>query len=181
MENLTKWMTQALRQDKSLPTWLEERKSEWIPLVKNTIFRLFSGEALVIIADKEREWFRQYILASINKGGNRPYLPILSIDSLLVSNNKNELDDTEAKLIIDYLDNMFSNKYFFWYIGRDERKRSALALSKDSSFLWMFDNNLQNNFTLQSIDPILDIKLMQMYRNFNLALDAVMFGHISLE
>ncbi|MDE5591390.1 MAG: HobA family DNA replication regulator, partial [Helicobacter sp.] len=34
---------------------------------------------------------------------------------------------------------------------------------------------------LQSIDPLLDIKLMQMFRIFNLTIEAAIFGHISLD
>ena len=45
----------------------------------------------------------------------------------------------------------------------------------------MFDTNLQNSFTLQSTDILVDIKLIQMYKIFNLALEAVMFGNVRLD
>lgn len=180
MENISQWTIQTLRQDKSLPTWLEERKFEWIPLVKNTLTRLFSGESLIIITDKERDWFMQYITTSINRSSNRPYFPILSMKSILPQSQKLESGETEQMLIYDYLDNLFPQHYFFWYIGKDERSLSTLALSKEGSFLWIFDKNLQNNFTLQSTDPLLDIKLMQMYNIFNLTLNAAILGQISL-
>ena len=40
---------------------------------------------------------------------------------------------------------------------------------------------LQNSFTLQSTDPLVDIKLMQMYRIFNLTIEAALFGQITME
>ncbi|MDE5591645.1 MAG: HobA family DNA replication regulator, partial [Helicobacter sp.] len=82
MLDIASWTIQTLRHDKSHPTWLEERKFEWIPLVKQTLQRIFNGESLILISDKDREWFVHYVICSVNKSNNRPYLPFLSIDSL---------------------------------------------------------------------------------------------------
>ena len=179
MENFTRWITQNLRQDKIPLTWLEEKKSEWIPLVENAVCRLLNGETMIIVADRERKWFCDYVISNINKSKNRPYFPVVSVDSLLIRNSVDEISSDELKLILDYLENIFSGRYFFWYIGKDERNRSALAVNKEGSFLCMFDTSLQNNFSLQSFDGLLDIKLMQLYRSFNLTLEAAIFGQIS--
>ncbi len=182
MQDLSSWLLQTLRHDVSHPTWLEERKFEWIPLLKNALQRIFSGESVVLITDYDREWFMHYVTYSINQVNKRPYVPIIGINALFPQIDRTlQKDATEIPLINDYLDNIFSCKYFFWYVGRSDSIRAKLALSHEHCLLWLFDANLQNSFTLQSTDPLVDMKLMQMYRIFNLALEATMFCHIRLE
>ena len=65
-------------------------------------------------------------------------------------------------------------------MGHNDTTRAKLALSHEDCFLWIFDTQLQNSFTLQSTDSLVDIKLMQMYRIFNLTLEAAMFGRVNL-
>ena len=181
MQDIASWTIHTLRHDVSRPTWLEERKFEWIPLIKRTLQRMFNGESLILITDRDREWFIHYIINSINKNSNRPYLPILSIHSLFPQIDKFHKDDTEMALIDDYFDNIFMRRYFFWYVGRNDAPRAKFVFNREDGFLWLFDTNLQNSFTLQSTDPLIDNKLMQMFRIFNLTIDAAMFGRISLE
>ncbi|MDD6056396.1 MAG: HobA family DNA replication regulator [Helicobacter sp.] len=181
MQDLSSWMIHTLRHDASHPTWLEERKFEWIPLLKRALQKIFSGESAILVTDKDREWFMNYVVNAINATNNRPYVPIISINALFPQIDKVYKDETRISLLCDYLDNAFSNKYFFWYIGSNDAMRAKLVLGREDCFLWMFDTNLQNSFTLQSIDPLVDIKLMQMYRIFNLTLEAAMFGRIGLE
>ncbi len=181
MQDLSNWTLQALRNDASHPTWLEERKFEWIPLVKRALQRIFNGESMILVTDHHRSWFMDYVISSINRTNNRPYVPILSINALFPNLDKAHKDETEISLINDLLDNMFSQKYFFWYVGRNDTAQAKLALSHEDCFLWIFDTHLQNSFTLQSTDSLVDIRLMQMYRIFNLTLEATMFGNITLE
>lgn len=181
MQDIVSWTTQTLRRDESRLTWLEERKFEWIPLIKRVLQRIFNGESLILVTDKDREWFSNYVIFSINKSSNRPYVPILGINVLFPQVDRNCKDEIEISLINDYLDNIFSQGYFFWYVGKNDALRAKLALSREDCFLWMFDTELQNSFTLQSVDSLVDIKLMQMYRIFNLTIEAAMFGQISLE
>lgn len=181
MQDIVSWTTQILRHDASRPTWLEERKFEWIPLMKRVLQRIFGGESLILVTDREREWFAHYAIFSINKNNNRPYVPIMSISALFPQIDRNQKDDSEVLLIGDYLNNIFPQGYFFWYVGKNDALRAKLALSHEDCFLWIFDTELQNSFTLQSTDPLVDIKLMQMYRIFNLTLEAALFGQITLE
>lgn len=181
MQDLSSWMLQTLRHDASHPTWLEERKFEWIPLLKYALQKVFAGNSVILMTDPDREWFMHYVIHSINKANNRPYIPIVNANILFSQMDRIYKDEVEIALLNDYLDNMFSHKYFFWYVGRNDARRAKIALSREDCFLWMFDTNLQNSFTLQSLDPLVDIKLMQMYRIFNLALEATMFGRIRLE
>ncbi|WP_297809626.1 HobA family DNA replication regulator [uncultured Helicobacter sp.] len=181
MQDLSSWTLQVLRYDASHPTWLEERKFEWIPLVKRALQKIFNGESMILITDYDREWFMDYVVSSINKTNNRPYVPILSINALFPQLDKTHKNETEIPLINDYLDNVFSKKYFFWYVGHNDTMRAKLALNHEDCFLWIFDTHLQNSFTLQSTDSLIDIRLMQMYRIFNLTLEAAIFGRVSLE
>lgn len=180
MQDISQWTTHILRTDESRPTWLEERKFEWIPLVTNTLQRVFSGDNLVLVTDRDREWFGDYVVNMINKSVNRPYIPIINIHSLFPQVDKNCKNELGIELVADFLGNVFNNKYLFWYIGRND-DRAKLALSNDFGFLWLFDTDLQNSFTLQSTDTLVDIKLMQMFRIFNLTIEAALFGQISLD
>lgn len=182
MQDLSSWVLQTLRHDASHPTWLEERKFEWIPLLKRALQKIFNGESLILVTDYEREWFMHYVVQSINRSNNRPYVPIIAINVLFPKIDKiSHKDEMEIALIHDYFGNIFSQKYGFWYVGRNDALRAKLALSQEDGFLWMFDTNLQNSFTLQSTDILVDIKLIQMYKIFNLALEAVMFGNVRLD
>ncbi|PZT47756.1 hypothetical protein B6S12_07460 [Helicobacter valdiviensis] len=181
MLNLTDWSTKNIRQDESHPTWLEERKYEWIPLLKGVMFRLFAGEALILVTDRERDWFANYVAYSVNKTSSRPYLPILSINALFPQIDKAKEEELEIALINDYLDNLFAKRCFFWYVGKNNSARAKLALSREGGFLWIFDEEMQNSFTLQSSDNLVDIKLMQLYRIFNQTLEAVLLGKVSLD
>ncbi|TLD83976.1 hypothetical protein LS70_003985 [Helicobacter sp. MIT 11-5569] len=181
MQDLSSWVLQTLRRDASHPTWLEERKFEWIPLLNNALQRIFNGESVILITDNDREWFMHYVVQSVNRYGNRPYIPIVGINALFPQIDKVlHKDEVEIALVNDYFNSIFAQKYFFWYVGRNDAPRAKLALSNEDGFLWIFDTSFQNSFTLQSVDPLVDIKLMQMYRIFNLALEAVMFGNIRL-
>ena len=182
MQDLSSWVLQALRRDASRPTWLEERRFEWIPLLKRALQKVFNGESLILVTDYEREWFMSYVVYSINCSNNRPYIPVISINTLFPQIDRVlHKDEVEIALVNDYLNNVFAHRYFFWYVGRNDAPRSKLALSQEDGFLWMFDASLQNSFTLQSTNALVDIKLMQMYRIFNLALEAVMFGNVRLD
>lgn len=182
MQDLSSWVLQTLRHDASHPTWLEERKFEWIPLLKRALQKIFNGESLILVTDYEREWFMHYVVQSINRSNNRPYVPIIAINALFPKIDKiSHKDEMEIALIHDYFGNIFSQKYGFWYVGRNDALHAKLALSQEDGFLWMFDTNLQNSFTLQSTDILVDIKLIQMYKIFNLALEAVMFGNVRLD
>lgn len=126
MQDLSSWTLQALRYDASHPTWLEERKFEWIPLIKRALQKIFNGESIILITDRDREWFMNYVISSINKTNNRPYVPIISIQTLFPQLDKTHKDETEISLINDYLDNVFSQKYFFWYVGHNDRSEERV-------------------------------------------------------
>ena len=181
MQELLKWTIETIRRDESMMSWLEERKFEWTPLVSDTIRHILEGYSVIVMTDSERSWFGNYITASINKPQKaRPYLPVYNIKSIYphIDHVQNEED---GALINDMLSISFKEQYLFWYIGKNNDRRAKLALSRDDSFNWIFDEELQNSFRLNSNDELLDMKLFQLYRLFDKTLSATLFGQVSLD
>ena len=181
MQSFEKWMLDAIRSDGASLSWLEEYRFEWTTIVEFAISQIMEGKTIVLITDRERKWFESYITTSINKlSSERPIISIVNIDSLY-----SHYDEISGAKMIDMLDDMLSlsykEDYFFWYIGKGEDKRVDIAKRKDSSFLWIFDEDFQNAFTMRSYDPQLDIKLLQLFALFNLSLNAVLFGEVDAE
>lgn len=156
--------------------WIEERRFEWVPIAHSAISHLMNGTALVVITDREREWFGKYLINLINRPDqNRPFLPIFLADGLF-----SHLDNT-PKEGLDLIGDLFSlafKNHILWYIGKSDDPRSALAKKREDSFLWIMNEEVQNSFFLRSADELLDIKLMHLARLFNKTIDAVMFGEI---
>ncbi|MEJ2306111.1 MAG: HobA family DNA replication regulator [candidate division WOR-3 bacterium] len=59
--------------------------------------------------------------------------------------------------------------------------RSEIAKRADNSCLWLLDEEFGHAMKLRSYDPYLDIKLMQLYRLFDLSLNAVLFGEVDTD
>lgn len=181
MKDLFHWTIESIRNDKTKPSWLEERKFEWVQLSKNCLERVLEGYSVIVMTDSERDWFGNYIVDSINRPSkNRPFVPIYSIKSIypFYASLKN---DEDMELLNDMLTISFKGNYLFWYIGSASTRYAKLGLDKDDSFLWVMDDEFQNSFYLSSNDEIVDFKLMQLFRIFDKTLSAVLFNEISLE
>ena len=151
------WTLATIR-ERSEFGWLEERRFEWVPLVQNCLGTVLSGSAVIILTDKERSWFGEYLVKNINKPSkNRPFLPFFSAHCLFPG-----LDAFSAKetfgAYTDMLDIVFKH-YIFWYIGRGDDKMTSFVRQREDSFLWIFDEQSSNSFYLKSIDEALDTKL----------------------
>ena len=46
--------------------------------------------------------------------------------------------------------------------------------------MWIMDENYPNALSMRSYDPLIDIKLLQLYRLFDKTLSAVLFGEIDV-
>ena len=81
----------------------------------------------------------------------------------------------------DMLELSYKGEYFFWYIGRggDER-RADIVKRTDNALMWIMDENYPNALSMRSYDPLIDIKLLQLYRLFDKTLSAVLFGEIDV-
>ncbi|MDQ7044848.1 MAG: HobA family DNA replication regulator [Sulfurimonas sp.] len=175
------WSLDAIRDEDGALSWLEEQRFNWAATSSAALSSILEGKTIILITDEKRKWFENYILSSINNDKiDRPIIPIVSIDSLYI--HYNNINGGE---MIDIVDDMISlsykDNYIFWYIGIGDDKRSDIAKRKDDAYFWLFDEELNNAFTLKSYDSHLDIKLLQLYRLFNASLNAAMFGEVDLD
>ena len=66
-------------------------------------------------------------------------------------------------------------------IAKSNDKRSTLAKFSKNSFLWIFDEEIQDAFNLKNNDEALDMKLLQMFRLYDKTLSASLFAEINVE
>lgn len=176
MEKISDWMLKAIREENNhgfLSGWLEEERFKWTKLVSNTLARIMQETSFLVVCDSQREWFKSYILSHINHHKNRPFVPIL--DFTLLPKDSQETQNIKDMLDIAYKD------YAFFYIGKRNNTLAELAIGHENSFLWILDESLQDAFCLNSTHPMLDFRLLQLYKIFDLALSACIFGKIELE
>lgn len=180
MYDFAQWSLDAIREEGGSLSWLEEQRFDWTTTASLALEQILNGKTIILITDEKREWLEKYILTSINKVTmDRPLVPIVSIYG--VYNNYSGINGGE---MIDMLEDMISlsykNDYFFWYIGAGDDKKADIAKRRDNSYLWLFDEDFHNAFTVKSYDSHLDIKLLQLFRLFNSSLNAAMFGEVDV-
>ncbi len=158
-------------------TWMESRRLEWAPLMAARLRYLLEGHAFILMCDEARSWYEEYFLKNINAKPSRPMLPFLPLSAIC----KNKIQTQEdIALLNDLLELSFPNGYIYFYIGSSSDKRAQIAKSKDDSLLWLFDEQLQNSFYLNSKDKELDIKLISLFKLLDTSLDAILFSKVSL-
>ena len=69
----------------------------------------------------------------------------------------------------------------FWYIGKSQDVRAVIPKVSKNSFLWLFDEEMQDAFNLRSNDEALDMKLLQMFRLYNKTVSSALFAEINVE
>ena len=178
MNELLKWTLDVIRSDTEM-AWLEERRFEWAPIANSFVSNVLNGPAVFIMTDKDRSWFEEYVVSSANRPiKNRPYLPFFSSKRML----PNIYADDKMEVFTSYSNmlDIVCNNYVFWYIGRHDSKLADFAKKRDDNFLWIFDEQRQNNFSLRSTDENLDLKLLSLSKLLDKTLDAVMFGEVRL-
>jgi hypothetical protein len=182
MQEFLNWTIDTIREDKLIGSWLEERKYDWTPLVSKSITNILDkGRAVLIITDDERDWFLHYILSNINsKKQQRPLLPFYNFKSI-ISHLNNAKTENDIELIQDMLSISFPNGYNFWYIGRSQSTKANIAKVSKHPFLWLFDEDLSNSFSLRSDSEAIDTQLLQMFRLYNKTLSAALFAEIDVE
>ena len=180
MQELLKWTLEAIRNEESDFSWMEEYRYEWAPLVKSAVSQMLEGKTVLLVTDEHHNWFKSYILNEVNDlGKNRPLLPVYSlIDNF--PNLKSIQSTQEIQLLEDMFDISYPNGYYIWYIGRGDHPYTKLAYRNHDNFLWVLDEEVQNSFALRSSDPLLDIKLLQLYKLFDTTLSAALFGDFEL-
>jgi len=181
MQQLLKWTLDTIREEESCFSWMEEYRYEWAPLVKSAVEQSIEGKAVLVVTDEQRKWFAKYILNTVNDlRKNRPLLPFYQLSECFPS--LSVLTSTsDMQLLEDMLDISYPNGYYIWYIGKGEHPYTKMAYRCENSFLWILDEEVQNSFALRSLDPLLDIKLLQLYKLFDQTLSAALFGELDLE
>jgi len=181
MQQLLKWTLDTIRADESSFSWMEEYRYDWTPLIKSAVSQSIEGKTALIITDEAHQWFGKYVINSINDiEKDRPFLPFFSlIDTFPHLHNLKT--SQELQRLEDMLDISFPNGYYIWYIGNGNHLYSKLAYRSDDNFLWIIDKKIQNSFSFRSMDELLDIKLIQLFKLFEKTLMANMFGQVDLE
>jgi hypothetical protein len=181
MQQLLKWTLDTIREEESCFSWMEEYRYEWAPLVKSAASQVVEGKTVLIVTDESHKWFAKYILNAINDlGKQRPFLPFYQLAENF-PNLQNIHTTQDIELLEDMLDISYPNGYYIWYIGRGDHSYTKLAHRNHDNFLWVLDEEVQNSFLLRSSDPLLDIKLLQLYKLFDSTLTAVLFGDLDFE
>ncbi|AQW86319.1 DnaA-binding chromosome replication initiation factor [Campylobacter pinnipediorum subsp. caledonicus] len=180
MQEFMKWTLDAIRSEGLLLSWMEEKRVEWANLLAPRLKYLLNGRTFIVFTDDDREWFETYLLKKINSVNSaRPLLPFVSLKSIYPS-----LDDISSKeqimLLEDMLSIVFPNGYVYFYIGKSSDKKSQIAKLNDDSYMWLFDEQVQNSFYLSSSDDKLDTKLISLYNLLDKSIDATLFAELSL-
>jgi len=180
MKELLSWTLESIRHEKSDFSWMEEYRYEWAPLVKSAVSQMIGGKTVLVVTDERHKWFGRYIINSINDlRKNRPLLPVYNLTDCFP--HLREMNSTqELQLLEDMLDISYPGGYYIWYIGKGDHPYTKIAYRNEDSFLWVMDEEVQNSFAFRSSDPLLDIKLLQLYKLFDTTLSAALFGDLDL-
>jgi len=181
MQTFTKWMLETIRAEGASFHWVEELRFEWTASTALAVSQIVAGKTIVLVTDRKRKWFQHYISTTINQLSNdRPMIPLISLDRIYP-----EFDEMTTGEAMDMLTDMiklsFGGNHFIWYVGKGSDSRSEIAKRSENSCLWILDENFGTAVKLRSYDPYLDIKMLQLYRLFDLSLNAVLFGEISTD
>ncbi|WP_373036598.1 HobA family DNA replication regulator [Sulfurimonas sp.] len=180
MQDFAQWSLDIIREEGASLSWLEEQRFDWTNPLSLALEQILNGKTIILITDEKRKWLETYILCSINSMNlDRPLLPIVSMDSLY-QHYRNVSGGEMIDVVEDMISLSYKDDYFFWYIGKGDDKRADIAKRKDTSYFWIFDEEFHNGFTLKSYDPIIDIKLLQLYKLFDASLNATIFGEVDV-
>jgi hypothetical protein len=160
---------------------MEEYRYEWAPLVKSAVSQMIEGKTVLLLTDSPRRWFKEYILSHINAvEKNRPLLPVFPIAEMFPQIHT-FTSTQDLQLLEDMLEISYPNGYFIWYIGKGDHSFTKFAYRCEDSFLWIMDEEVENSFVLRSSDTLLDIKLLQLYKLFDMTLSEALFGDLDFE
>lgn len=177
MSDFLGWTLENIRNGGTFMSWIESRRLEWTPLIAARLKYLLEGRAFILMCDEQRSWYEEYFLKNINSKPSRPMLPFISFNCFCRKRVQNAED---IALINDLLELSFPNGFVYFYIGSATDHKAQIAKSKNESLLWLFDEQLQNSFYLNSKDKDLDAKLITLYKLFDMSLDAILFSKVSI-
>ncbi len=181
MTEILNWTLEAIREEDSSFSWMEECRYEWVPIIQSAVQKILEGQSILILTDESRGWYAKYIASKINNLTNeRPFLPVYTLKSMFP--NLDKLQNTEElDLLEDMLEISYPNGYFIWYIGSADSIYTKFVFRNDENLLWIIDGDVPNSFYLRNGSTSLDIKLIQLFKLFNKTVDASLFNKLSLE
>ena len=180
-QQFNKWTLDSIREEGASLQWLENIRFEFSTITAQAIQNILESKTIVLIVDRDREWFAKYILNALNRlSQERPLIPIVNIDDVY-SNYDLILGGEMIDMLDDMLSISYKGDYFFWYIGRGDDRRADIAKRSSESYMWLMDENYQNSIPLHSYDKNIDIQLIQLYQQFNKSLNAILFGDVILD
>jgi len=181
MQHLLKWTLDAIREEKSSFSWMEESRYEWAPLVKSAVSQIIEGKCVLILTDDNNEWFAKYILEKINSlSYERPFFPFYALREMFPNLSTIQTPE-DIDVLEDMLEISYPQGYYIWYIGGANHPYTKIAYRSDDNFLWVVEKEIQNSFLLRTKDGLLDIKLIQLYKLFDKTLSCVLFGELELK
>ncbi|MFA6760773.1 MAG: HobA family DNA replication regulator [Sulfuricurvum sp.] len=180
MQEFAQWSLDAIREESGSLSWLEESRFLWTTSTSQALGQLLDAKTIILITDEKREWFGQYMIEHINSSRvERPLIAVVKIESFFP-----HFCSVVQKSTLDALENMldlaFKGEYFFFYVGKGDDRRAEIAKRRDSSYMWLFDEEYLNAFSLKSYDKELDIKLLQLFRLLDRSIDATIYGEVEL-
>ncbi len=174
-------MLDAIRNEGASFNWIEEQRFEWTAITKHTVSQLLEGKTAILLTDERYKWFEHYISSSINSlTKERPLVSVVALDRLHYESVQMSSGQS-MQMLLDLLELSFADRYFFWYIGKGSDPRSEIAKSSTNSTLWIMNEEYPNSIHLSSYDPKIDIELLQLYRLFELSLNAALFGEVEVD
>lgn len=180
MKELLSWTLDAIRKENSDFSWMEEYRFEWTPIVQSACSRLASGETMLVLTDSKRKWFGKYILNQINDlDKQRPFLPVYDLQACFAG-LQGLTENSDIDLLEDLLDISFPNGYFIWYIGSSRHGYMKLAQREETNFLWVTAEHIPNSIMFRESDPLMDIKLLQLYKLFDSTVQAILHNEVSI-
>lgn len=182
--DLISWTLGAIRGaefEGIIMNWLEEQRVAWASLLSSKLGYFLDGASIVLVCDDEYSWFEEYFIKNINTPSKtRPLIPVVPLRSLYPRIDTSVLDESEMALLDDMLNISFGNNFVYFYIGKGSSKLSLIAKSHQNSYMWLFGEQAQNAFCLEKSDPLLDIKILALFRLFDMSLSEVILGKITL-
>jgi len=181
MQDLLKWTLDNIRKNEPYLSWMEELRYDWVPIVSRALDALFvKGHTVLIVTDREHEWFSRYVLTHINTPQKkRPYLPFVSLGSIFPHLGSLKTKE-DYELLEDMLSLSFPNGYTFFYIGDDKDNILKLVKRHEDSFVWNISDSVGQEFRLRKSDEMADMKLLQLFKLFDRSIDAALFAEIDI-
>lgn len=179
MQDFLRFTLSVVQSDNSGLRFMEQRTSEWAPLLASRLRWLLAGRSFILLTDPNTEWFESYFLSNLNTlKASRPWLPFVSLRGIFPRVDELKRSEDFA-MLDDLLSVTFSSGFAYFYIGRGDHPRANIAKNSEASYMWLFNEQSQNGFCLDSTDNT-DAQLVALFGLFDKSLDAVLSARVGV-